>query len=84
LIDYAHTEQSLKSVLQALQVQNTTYKEQNEKPTIIIVFGATGDRDTTKRPKMGAVVHELADIIVLTDDDTYTESSERIITMVRK
>jgi len=51
---------------------------------IIVVFGATGDRDTTKRPKMGAVVHELADIIVLTDDDTYTESSERIITMVRK
>lgn len=51
---------------------------------IILVFGATGDRDTTKRPKMGAVAHELAHTIVLTDDDTYTESSERIIEMVKK
>ena len=33
---------------------------------------------------MGAVVDELADIIVLTDDDTYTESSEKIISMVKK
>gem|GEM_PF-970689 len=51
---------------------------------IILVFGATGDRDTTKRPKMGAVAHELADTIVLTDDDTYTEPSEKIIAMVKK
>jgi UDP-N-acetylmuramoyl-L-alanyl-D-glutamate--2,6-diaminopimelate ligase len=51
---------------------------------IILVFGATGDRDNTKRPKMGAVAHELADTIVLTDDDTYSESSERIIQMVKK
>lgn len=51
---------------------------------LIVVFGATGDRDTTKRPKMGAVVHELADTVVLTDDDTYTEPSERIIEMVKR
>lgn len=75
LIDYAHTETSLRSVLETLK-QN--------KQRIIIVFGATGDRDTTKRPKMGAVVHELADIVVLTDDDTYTEPSNRIIDMVKK
>lgn len=75
LIDYAHTETSLKSVLETLK-QN--------KQRIIIVFGATGDRDTTKRPKMGSVVHELADIVVLTDDDTYTEPSERIIDMVKQ
>jgi UDP-N-acetylmuramyl tripeptide synthase len=33
---------------------------------------------------MGAVAHELADIVVLTDDDTYTEPSGRIIEMVKK
>lgn len=33
---------------------------------------------------MGAVAHELADIVVVTDDDTYTEPSARIIEMVRK
>lgn len=56
----------------------------HNKQPIIVVFGATGDRDTTKRPKMGAVTHELADTIILTDDDTYTELSGRIIDMVRK
>lgn len=75
LIDYAHTEVSLRRVLETLKKNQTR---------IIVVFGATGDRDTTKRPKMGAVVDELSDIIVLTDDDTYTESSERITDMVRK
>lgn len=75
LVDYAHTETSLRSVLETLK---------NNNQRMIVVFWATGDRDTTKRPKMGAVVHELADIIVLTDDDTYTEPSGRIIDMVKK
>lgn len=75
LVDYAHTETSLRSVLETLK---------HNKQRIIIVFWATGDRDTTKRPKMGAVTHELADIVVLTDDDTYTEPSGRIIDMVKK
>jgi len=74
LVDYAHTETSLRSVLQTLQTDGK----------MILVFGATGDRDTTKRPKMGAVADEYADIIVLTDDDTYSESSEKIITMVQE
>ncbi|MCB9806442.1 hypothetical protein H6768_00770 [Candidatus Peribacteria bacterium] len=75
LVDYAHTETSLQSVLETLK---------HNKQRIILVFGATGDRDTTKRPKMGKVAHELADIIVLTDDDTYTEPSGRIIDMIKK
>ncbi|MFA6080618.1 MAG: UDP-N-acetylmuramoyl-L-alanyl-D-glutamate--2,6-diaminopimelate ligase [Candidatus Gracilibacteria bacterium] len=74
LIDYAHTEASLRSVLQTLQTDGR----------MILIFGATGDRDTSKRPKMGAVAHELADTIILTDDDTYSESSERIISMLRE
>lgn len=74
LVDYAHTEASLRSVLQAIKSEQK----------IILVFGATGDRDTTKRPKMGAVAHELADTIVVTDDDTYTEPSEQIIEMIKK
>lgn len=75
LVDYAHTENSLRSVLETLK--------KRQQP-ITLVFGATGDRDTTKRPKMGKVADMLADIIALTDDDTYTESSEQIIRMVRE
>lgn len=77
LVDYAHTETSLRSVLETLRASMKDNK-------LVVVFWATGDRDTTKRPKMGAVVHELADIIALTDDDTYTEPSWRIINMIKK
>lgn len=74
IVDYAHTEASLRGILQALQW----------KQKIILVFWATGDRDNTKRPKMWAVAHELTQTIVLTDDDTYTEPSKNIIDMVKK
>jgi UDP-N-acetylmuramoyl-L-alanyl-D-glutamate--2,6-diaminopimelate ligase len=46
---------------------------------IITVFWATGDRDSGKRPKMWKVVDTLSDFIIVTDDDTYTEDSLRII-----
>ncbi len=71
-VDYAHTEWSLHSVLQTLKKIEWTKR-------IITVFGATGDRDKTKRPKMGRVVDILSDVIILTDDDTYTEDSLNII-----
>ena len=71
-VDYAHTEESLQSVLRTLREMKNTKR-------IITVFGATGDRDRTKRPKMGKVVDDMSDIVILTDDDTYTEDSLRII-----
>jgi UDP-N-acetylmuramoyl-L-alanyl-D-glutamate--2,6-diaminopimelate ligase len=71
-VDYAHTEDSLRSVLETLRQVSTTKR-------LITVFGATGDRDKTKRPKMGKVVDDLSDVVILTDDDTYTEDSLRII-----
>ncbi|MDD2565446.1 MAG: UDP-N-acetylmuramoyl-L-alanyl-D-glutamate--2,6-diaminopimelate ligase [Candidatus Gracilibacteria bacterium] len=76
-VDYAHTEDSLKNVLET--VRNITGIGK-----IITVFGATGDRDKSKRPKMGKVVNELSDSIILTDDDTYTENSLSIINDVAK
>ena len=71
-VDYAHTEESLRSVLQTLKEIKWTKK-------IITVFGATWDRDKTKRPKMWRVVDKLSDVVILTDDDTYTEDSLAII-----
>ena len=71
-VDYAHTEDSLRSVLSTLRQMDITDR-------LITVFGATGDRDRNKRPKMGKVVDELSDVVILTDDDTYTEDSVRII-----
>ena len=71
-VDYAHTEASLQSVLETLRKIEWTER-------IITVFGATGDRDKTKRPKMGRTVDILSDVMILTDDDTYTEDSLAII-----
>lgn len=76
IVDYAHTEDSLDQVL-------AMFRELT-KGKLILVFGATGDRDKTKRPKMGAVADKYADFIVLTDDDPYTEEHKSIAAMVHE
>jgi len=70
IVDYAHTPDALENVLRALRGST--------KGKLAIVFGATGDRDKTKRSPMGEVVAKLADRIYLTDDETYTEDPEAI------
>ena len=70
-IDYAVTPTALENVL------NTTRKLAG-KGKLHIVFGATGDRDKTKRPLMGEITSRLADKVYLTDDETYTEDPEKI------
>lgn len=76
-VDYAHTEESLRSVLETVR----TFPETKR---IITVFGATGDRDRGKRPKMGRVVDTLSDIVILTRDDDYTEDPFSIMKEVSK
>ncbi|MDD2907363.1 MAG: UDP-N-acetylmuramoyl-L-alanyl-D-glutamate--2,6-diaminopimelate ligase [Candidatus Gracilibacteria bacterium] len=71
IVDYAHTPDALEKVL-------TTLKEIGYNK-IVTVFGATGDRDKTKRPIMGEIVAKYSDIVILTQDDDYTENSEMII-----
>ncbi len=69
-IDYAVTPKALESALQACQAVS--------EGKVSIVFGATGDRDKTKRPVMGEIVTKHADRIYLTDDETYTENPAAI------
>lgn len=77
IVDYAHTEDSLRQLLDL-------YKPL-AKGKIILVFGCTGGgRDTAKRPKMGAVADKIADFIVLTDDDPYFEDRMKIISEIKK
>lgn len=74
-VDYAHSEDALQKVLENLKKYG--YNK------IITVFWATGDRDTTKRPAMGKIVDKLSDIVILTQDDDYTEKPEKIISQVQ-
>jgi len=76
LVDYAHTPDALKNVLQA--VRGIT------RGKLRVVFGATGDRDPTKRPDMGKVAMQNADIVYLTDDETYTEDGDAIRSAVKQ
>lgn len=71
-VDYAHTADALKQVLETIRDIEWIKK-------IITVFWATGDRDKTKRPIMWKVVSDLSDVVILTQDDDYTEKTEKII-----
>lgn len=71
-IDYAHTPDALEKTLQTLRdIQGVK--------RIITVFGATGDRDKTKRPIMGKIVSDMSDFVILTQDDDYSEKTSAII-----
>lgn len=76
LVDFAVTPDAIERVLQSLQ--------KVAKGKVRIVFGATGDRDKTKRPAMGEAAADYADFIYLTDDETYTEDAAAIRTDVLK
>ena len=69
-IDFAHTPDSLKNVLKTV---NVVYGKR-----IITVFGCGGDRDKTKRPIMGQIAQENADVVYVTDDNPRTENTEDI------
>lgn len=70
LVDYAHTPEALRTVLEALRPFC--------KGKLHLLFGCGGDRDAGKRPLMGAVARELADQIVVTDDNPRSEEPAAI------
>ncbi len=73
IVDYAHTPDALKNVLETIN----EIKVNGNK--VITVVGCGGDRDKTKRPKMGHIATQLSDQVVFTSDNPRSEDPETII-----
>lgn len=70
VVDYAHTPDAIEQLLEAARAVT--------KNRVILVFGATGDRDKGKRPIMGGIAARLADRIIVTDEESYNEDPQAI------
>lgn len=70
VVDYAHTPDALEKLLE-------TAKDIT-KNRVVLVFGACGDRDKSKRPIMGHIAARLADRIIVTDEESYNENPDEI------
>lgn len=73
IVDYAVTPDALGKLYDLVSSMRTGGAK------VVSVFGACGDRDRGKRPIMGEIVSSVADVIILTDEDPYTEDPERIL-----
>jgi len=79
-VDYAHTPDALKNVLETLR---KLLQEARSDAKILTVFGCGGDRDKAKRPLMGREVSQLSDLAVLTSDNPRTEDPLAILNDVK-
>ena len=78
IIDYAHTPDALKNVLETI----TNIRTNNEE--LITVIGCGGDRDKTKRPKMGQIAASMSNKVIFTNDNPRSEDPEQIINDIEK
>jgi UDP-N-acetylmuramoyl-L-alanyl-D-glutamate--2,6-diaminopimelate ligase len=76
VIDFAHTEQALRACL--------TTSRDHTSGQLWCIFGCGGDRDPGKREGMGRAAEELADRIIITDDNPRTENPQQIVSEIRK
>ena len=78
IVDYAHTPDALQNVLETINTIRTGNEE------LITVVGCGGDRDATKRPKMGQIAAKLSTKVIFTSDNPRTENPEAIIEAIEQ
>jgi UDP-N-acetylmuramoyl-L-alanyl-D-glutamate--2,6-diaminopimelate ligase len=74
IVDYAHKPQALETVLLAARELASGH--------VVCVFGCGGDRDREKRPQMGKIASELADTVIVTNDNPRSEVPEEIVEQI--
>ena len=83
LVDYAHKPDALEQALLAARELVADDASATQPAKLTVVFGCGGDRDTAKRPMMGAVAAQHADLVVLTSDNPRSEDPQAIVDAVR-
>jgi UDP-N-acetylmuramoyl-L-alanyl-D-glutamate--2,6-diaminopimelate ligase len=78
IVDYAHTPDALKNVLETIKDIRTGNEQ------VITVVGCGGDRDSTKRPVMAAIACEYSNKVILTSDNPRSEDPEAILDQMQK
>ena len=78
IVDYAHTPDALKNVLETINSIRTGNED------LITVVGCGGDRDATKRPKMGNIAATLSTKVIFTSDNPRSENPEAIIEAIER
>jgi UDP-N-acetylmuramoyl-L-alanyl-D-glutamate--2,6-diaminopimelate ligase len=71
-IDYAHTPNAFEEIIKCV-------REFSKNKKLIVLFGCGGDRDKTKRGPMGKIASEMADVVIITSDNSRSEDKEAII-----
>jgi UDP-N-acetylmuramoyl-L-alanyl-D-glutamate--2,6-diaminopimelate ligase len=78
IVDYAHTPDALKNVLETIKEIRTGNEQ------VITLIGCGGDRDAAKRPVMAAIACELSNKVILTSDNPRSEDPETILDQMQK
>ena len=73
IVDYAHTPDGLENILKAARLMTP------QDGKLICIFGCGGDRDPTKRPKMGKIAEDLSNLVIVTSDNPRSEDPKQII-----
>jgi UDP-N-acetylmuramoyl-L-alanyl-D-glutamate--2,6-diaminopimelate ligase len=82
IVDYAHTDDALRNLTKLARQMVGQQPDEQGGGRVVMVFGCGGDRDRTKRPKMGLAAGEGSDLVIATSDNPRSEDPQAILSEI--